>query len=131
MEVATCSSCKRLFNYIGGQRLCPACRDNLEKKFQEVKQYVRDNPNSSISDVSTEMDVPVSQIKLWIRQERLAFTEDSKVMIECERCGMSIRTGRFCEKCKKNMTDTLGSLYHHETEETRRRRESDKMRHLK
>lgn len=131
MEVTTCNSCHRLFNYIGGQRLCPNCRDNLEKKFQEVKQYVRDNPSNSISDVSTEMDVPVSQIKLWIRQERLAFTEDSKVMIECERCGASIRTGRFCEKCKKNLTDTLGNLYHYETEETRRRHESDKMRHLK
>ena len=33
MEVMNCRNCKRLFNYITGPMICPACKDKLEKKF--------------------------------------------------------------------------------------------------
>ena len=36
MDVRNCKECGRLFNYIGGQRLCPACKDKLEEKFAQV-----------------------------------------------------------------------------------------------
>ena len=36
----------------------------------------------------------------WIREERLAFSDDAQVGLECEGCGKMIRTGRFCETCK-------------------------------
>ena len=130
MEVTNCRSCKKLFNYISGQRLCPACKEKLEKKFLEVKQYIRDNPEKNISEVSTEMDVTIQQLKLWVRQERLSFTEDSNVTIECEKCGAPIRTGRFCEQCKKGLVDTLEGLYRGEEVSRGRTREIDKMRHL-
>lgn len=45
MEVMNCRNCKRLFNYITGPMICPACKDKLEKKFGEVKQFIRENPN--------------------------------------------------------------------------------------
>ena len=31
MEVMNCRNCKRLFNYITGPMICPACKDKLEK----------------------------------------------------------------------------------------------------
>ena len=36
MEVKNCKKCRRLFNYISGPSICPQCREELEKKFQEV-----------------------------------------------------------------------------------------------
>ena len=46
MEVKNCKNCGRLYNYIGGvYRLCPECMRKLEEKFQEVKDYIEDNPN--------------------------------------------------------------------------------------
>lgn len=111
MEVKNCKECGRLFNYIAGQRLCPECRGKLEDKFSEVKRYIEDNKTASISDVSTKMDVSIQQIHQWIREERLNFTEDSAVTIDCEMCGAPIRTGRYCEQCKSDMAKNLGGMY--------------------
>lgn len=107
MDVRNCRQCGRLFNYIGGPQVCPACKDKLEDKFQEVKEFIRDNPRASIQEVSEENDVSVQQIRQWVREERLEFSADSPVGIECEKCGASIRTGRFCEACKNNVADAF------------------------
>ena len=51
------------------------------------------------------MEIP--QIKRWIREERLTFSENSVVGIECEVCGALIKTGRFCERCKADIAKGL------------------------
>ena len=74
MEVRNCRSCGRLFNYMGGAPLCPACQKKLEEKFQEVKAFLEENPNSSVETVAEELDVSVKQIRQWIREERLSLS---------------------------------------------------------
>lgn len=111
MEVYNCKDCGRLFNYIGGPRLCPDCIKKLDEKFNEVKEYIRENPAASLYQVSEEMDVSVKQIKIWIREERLAFTEDSNVTIPCDSCGKLIKTGRFCKECKLQLINNLHGTY--------------------
>lgn len=110
MEVYNCRICGRLFNYISGAKLCPQCREQLEIKFHEVKQYIYENKNASITEVSEAMEVPVSQIKKWVREERLALTE-AMGEIECENCGKAIKTGKYCDECKKKITGMLESTY--------------------
>lgn len=107
MEVITCKSCGKLFNYIHGDRICPACVKKLDEKFKEVKKYVYDHPKVEINELSTEMDVSIRQIKRWIREERLCFSEDSPIGIECEGCGTTIKTGRFCKQCKDKLANGL------------------------
>src|SRR5574344_1039234 len=109
MEVKNCKECGRLFNYIGGQRLCPACKSKLEDKFVEVKKYIDENKSAQIQDIAENNDVTVQQIKQWIREERLVFTDESVVGIECENCGATIKTGRYCEKCNKDLANNLGN----------------------
>lgn len=107
MNVRNCRKCKRLFNYVTGQVLCNACREEMEVKFQEVKMYIKDNPHSDIRQVAEDCDIDPMQIRQWIREERLCFSDDSPIGIACERCGKTIRTGRFCEQCKAEMTNGL------------------------
>lgn len=131
MEVKNCKDCKRLFNYIGGPRLCPDCRAKLEEKFAEVKKFVEENKNASISVVSEEMDVSVQQLNQWVREERLIFAEGSAVMIDCESCGAPIRTGRYCENCKSQMVNKFGGMYKkEEVQQKRDPRERARMRFL-
>ena len=110
MNVRNCRKCGRVFNYIIGQTLCLACRDELESKFKEVKEYVQKNRGCTINDVSEVCEVETSQIKQWIREERLEFTEDSMIGLACEICGASIRTGRYCEKCKAQTLNGLNNV---------------------
>ena len=110
MNVRNCRKCGRVFNYIIGQTLCLACRDELESKFKEVKEYVQKNRGCTINDVAEICEVESSQIKQWIREERLEFTEDSMIGLACEMCGASIRTGRYCEKCKAQTLNGLNNV---------------------
>ena len=109
MEIATCRNCGKIFNHIRGQMLCPTCMKAMDEKFKEVKNYVYDHPSVGIHQLSKEMDVPTSQINRWIREERLTFTEDSAIVITCEKCGANILTGRLCEKCKKELVGGLSN----------------------
>ncbi len=110
MDVRNCKKCGNLFDYTGNP-VCPACEKQMEEKFLEVRQYIYDHPGASMPTVAEDMDIPIQQIKKWIRQERLCFTKDSGVSIDCEKCGRPILTGRFCPECKKSMANTLNNLY--------------------
>ncbi|MBR4084690.1 MAG: flagellar protein [Lachnospiraceae bacterium] len=110
MNVRTCRKCGRLFNYIAGYQICPACKEALEEKFQEVKEYVRDHKGVGINEVAEVCDVDPNMIRQWLREERLELAEDSGIMLACESCGGLIRSGRYCDKCKNNLVNGFNSV---------------------
>jgi methionyl-tRNA synthetase len=133
MEVRTCRSCGRLFNYITGPSRCPACSDALEKKFQEVKSYIWEHKTATLQEISEENDVSPNQLRQWVREERLTFSDDSPVGLECENCGATIKTGRFCQECKNKLGNSLNSVIPKHQEEAPKKVEGDhknKMRYL-
>lgn len=107
MNVRNCRTCGRIFNYVTGSAMCPSCREKLEEKFQQVKEYIRENKGVGIPEVAEACDVDAGQIRQWLREERLELSQDSPIYLTCESCGGPIRTGRFCEKCTGNMTRSL------------------------
>lgn len=133
MEVRNCKGCGKLFNYLSGPPLCPNCVRALDSKFEEVKEYVYDHPGAGMQEVSEEMNVPLAQIKQWIREERLSFSEDSMIGLECESCGTMIRTGRFCKECKDKLAKGFTNLYPTEIPQVQKQkdpRENPRMRFL-
>ncbi len=110
MNVRNCRRCRKIFNYAMGPIYCNQCKKELEEEFQVVKKFVQDNPGCDIRMVSEECNVDPSQIRQWVREERLCFAEGSATGINCERCGVMIRSGRFCDKCKADMTNSFRSV---------------------
>lgn len=104
MNVRNCKVCGRIFNYVAGPVTCPSCREKMEAKFQEVKEYIRAHRGAGIQEVSEACDVDGAQIRQWLREDRLEITEDSPIFLSCEACGAPIRSGRFCDKCTLTMT---------------------------
>lgn len=109
MNVTNCKGCGRLFNVLSSERICPECRRRLDEKFQAVKEFLDLNPNSNMNDISEACNVSVKQLRQWVREERLTFSENSLEGIECEQCGKMIRTGRFCDSCKSKISNNLMS----------------------
>lgn len=131
MEVKSCKQCKRLFNYLTGPVICSACKDVLEKKFAEVKAYIQDNPGAGINEVAENMEVSTNQIHRWIREERLSFSEESGVGLDCESCGKLIRSGRLCSECKERLIGSMNNLYPSEDSYVaKRQREAARMRFI-
>jgi methionyl-tRNA synthetase len=87
-----------------------ACREELEAKFQEVKAYIREHKGVGINEVAEACDVDPQQITQWLREDRLEVTEDSAVTLQCESCGATIRSGRYCENCKNSLTKGLNAI---------------------
>ena len=133
MDVRNCRGCGRLYNHMRGPQLCPACLEELEQKFQNLKEYLRLNPGAPMNELAEVNEVSVKQIRQWVREERLSFTEDSQIAIECELCGAKIYTGRFCAKCKNNLQNGLDNAIRKPTAtlvEPKKNRDKDKMRFL-
>lgn len=111
MDVRNCKKCGKLFNYLHGNPICPSCAKALDDKFDEVKEYVYDHPRVDMQEVSEVFDVSIAQIKQWIREERLSFADDSMIGIDCEGCGVTIKTGRYCKSCKDKLARGFNDLY--------------------
>lgn len=130
MDPKTCKMCGRLFHYIRSP-FCPDCAKELEEKFKQVKEYLYEHPGAGMEDVSEDNDVSMQVIEYWVREERLDFSKDSPVSFVCEKCGMPIRTGRFCKKCKNEMQREFQKMYAVEPmEKNVRKNSSAKMRFL-
>lgn len=135
MDVRTCRTCKRIFNYLSGPLLCPSCREALENKFQEVKKYIIEHPGIHMQEVADACEVDIQQIRQWLREERLELTEESSMLLACESCGAPIRSGKFCDKCRNSMANNFQSLLKNNkpTESTlykKKDKENPKMRFL-
>lgn len=112
MNVKNCRKCGRIFNYALGPCICPDCKNTLEAKFQEVKEFIRDNGTATMQEVCESCKVDSGQIRQWIREERLQFSDDSPIKVTCENCGAMIGSGRFCEKCKAQLANGLSASIH-------------------
>lgn len=104
MNVHNCRKCGRIFNYVVGPYICMSCREEMDKKFTEVKEYIREHRGVGIQEVSEACEVEIGQIHQWLREERLELLEGSGIVLQCENCPTIITSGRFCAKCKKEMT---------------------------
>jgi methionyl-tRNA synthetase len=77
----------------------------------EVKQFIEDNKQAQMNDISEACGVSVRQLEQWVREERLRFSEDSPIGIACEMCGATIKSGRFCESCKSSLANQFDNAY--------------------
>lgn len=133
MEVRNCKSCGHLFNYMGGYPLCERCKKALEEKFQEVKKYLDMHPNSTVTQVSEALDISGKQIRQWIREERLTLSTAGADGIMCEKCGVPICTGKYCDKCRTAIANKFAGMIakpKHTEEKKLERDGSNRMRFL-
>lgn len=131
MDVRNCKGCGKLFNYIGGTPLCPNCIKALDEKFVQVKQYIYDNKGANIQQVADDNEVSIQQLRQWVREEKLEFSDASLVGLACDNCGAMIRSGRFCKNCKDKLANKLGNAFQKAPEpEVKKTNSSARMRFL-
>jgi flagellar operon protein (TIGR03826 family) len=110
-DVRNCKRCNKIFKYLSGPPICLDCKQQDEDKFKIVKEYLYENPKASVYEVSKELEISVQLIKSFLKEGRLEIIgEDGNMFLECERCGKSISTGRYCESCAREITDDIRSV---------------------
>lgn len=98
MELRNCSKCGRVFAYKGVD-VCIRCLDGEEDQFKLVKEYLYDHPGATVNELSEATGVSERQILRYLRENRIEIREENNTLLDCQRCGKSIRSGRFCDSC--------------------------------
>ena len=77
-------------------------------------------------------DALSAMLAAWVREDRLAFSDDSPIGIDCEACGCMIKSGRFCNMCKDVMTKNFSNMYKQPEKKTQKvdPRDRARMRYL-
>jgi len=105
MDMMRCRWCgKRFQSY--GTMVCPTCLQELDEKYNPVRDYLYDNPNASIEEVVEETGVSERIILYYLKEGRLTMANASGVL-RCEQCGAAISTGRMCERCQNKLNDRI------------------------
>ncbi len=103
-----CSRCGKLFTYAYGTVLCDSCKKSDEDDFRKVKDYLYNHPGANLSKIAIDLDISVKRIKNFLREGRLEISGDgANLFLDCEKCGMSIKTGLYCEECEKALKNDL------------------------
>ncbi|MCH4889303.1 hypothetical protein EZV73_17025 [Acidaminobacter sp. JC074] len=108
MEVINCKSCGKMFHSVMGIKRCPACRQADDAKFKMIKEYLYDCPGATIEEVVENLGVERRLVLDFLREGRLE-TIGPNMVIQCENCGEPIHSGKYCDKCHREITLNLRS----------------------
>lgn len=107
MDIRNCRRCKKIYKY-DGFKLCHSCRQEDEADFQTVKDFLNENPGANISAVVKGTDVETEKVIEFLREGRLEIRGGGDITLDCENCGVPINTGKYCNKCAKELHDQIG-----------------------
>ncbi|MCL2753031.1 MAG: MerR family transcriptional regulator [Defluviitaleaceae bacterium] len=106
MEMYNCRRCKKLFPRLR-EPICSDCIQQDEDLFNDVKNFLRDNPKTLIADVAAETGASAKKILGWLREGRLEIVGGD---LTCKACGEGISTGIFCEPCQSKVNQDLDAM---------------------
>ena len=102
-DLRNCRRCGKLFVYTGIP-LCMQCVEQDEELFERVKEYIESHPRCTTIEVAEALDIPVEKILQFLREGKLELSrENTNMLLDCERCGRPIYTGRYCSECAASM----------------------------
>jgi flagellar operon protein (TIGR03826 family) len=125
MDIKNCKRCGKMFSYLSGVPICNECKKIDEEDFAKVKNYLYDNPGSSMQQIAEACEVSVEKITRFLKEGRLEIREGSNVILECEICGKSIKSGRRCSSCTKQLERELSEAGSLSEQETKKEKDED------
>lgn len=103
MKLSNCTRCGKLYVKDSIRDICMDCLWEEEEAFEKVREFLkkRENRTASMSQVVEKTGVEEKQILKWIRSGRLRVINFPNLQYPCENCGRPIKSGRFCDRCRK------------------------------
>jgi hypothetical protein len=101
-QPVVCKYCNgKLKMIVNGIYKCINCGKENYDYFNTVKNYLeKAGPRSRIA-IEKATGIPRKSIDYFFSQEKLEIPEGSNIRRICQKCGDPIRTGLYCDRCKK------------------------------
>ena len=107
-----CNICKKKVQFIGGGKYkCNSCGNIVLDDFGKVKEFLEENGPSPSIIISTATGVSTQVIEQFLKEGRIEIPKGSSYFIKCEKCGASIRYGRYCNVCIKQLAGAIKGVF--------------------
>ena len=113
----TCQCGRKLFYVGSGKYKCEKCDEIVLDDFGKVKQCLEENGVMPVAAISQYTGVSMEVIEFLLKDGRVEIAESSKYFLSCQKCGCSIRSGRFCIDCAKELAHGIENICYNEVGE--------------
>lgn len=114
-----CSVCNSPLFYIGaGKYECRKCNDVFLDDYGRVREFIEANGPTPAVIISKVTGVKVDIINGMLKEGKLEIPEGSNYYLKCEKCGSSLKYGRICPSCARDMTKDMQTIHHKYVGET-------------
>lgn len=112
LVIANCKRCESLFNKVLHD-ICPNCLQEDQERFEQVRDYLKDNRYAKLVDIVRDTHVLIEEITDMIEQGKLVLVDFPNLTIECQGCGLPTQDGAYCSTCKSEMIMALADATEH------------------
>lgn len=115
-----CKACGGILVYKGiGEYLCEDCGEQELDDYGKVRNYLEQHRGANAAEISEMTGVSHKAIREMIKDNRFEVIDTRGGYIQCEICGVSIKSGRLCPKCE--------TAYNRRVEEEARMRRNENL----
>ena len=126
MNLKNCPACGKMYvqNSFG---ICESCKAKEEDGFNAIRDYIENNSNCTLGELSMATGVSIRKIMGYIREGRLLASDGMAGEITCKACGVPVIKGNFCDDCAVKLNKGIKGLYEDREEKTDTKRTGIKM----
>ncbi len=110
MNIRNCPKCKKAFAFVSSP-ICPTCEKEENESFERLVEYLKENEGKTIEEVSEATGVSTKKIFKYLKEGRIEATGNFKGSLKCEKCGVDINVGKYCESCALAVEDTINGMF--------------------
>ena len=107
-RLVTCRDCGAVMVQLT-RDICAKCIQKEEEFFNEIREYLRDNPGATVYQVAEALKQDLSKVEEIASSGRLERCGVS-LLHECQTCGKVIESGIICKDCKQDIKHQVGDL---------------------
>lgn len=126
-----CDVCGSKVYHIGrGEYKCSDCENVMLDDFGKIKALLEEQGPTAILTISEITGVSMQTIEMLLKDGQVELTEDSKYFLECAKCGCSIKSGRFCGDCARELASGVQQIFYNEVGDKPKKEVKAKMHFL-
>ena len=108
--MVNCPRCGKLFSRVKSP-ICPSCEKEEEQTFQQIRQFIDDNENCTLSELSKGTGVSQKKILRYIHEGRLEISKGMRGDVRCKICSRPITKGQYCDACLIKINQNIYDVF--------------------
>lgn len=111
-----CEKCDGKMIYQGnGIYNCAECGEEALDDYGKIRKFLEEYGSDSAVAISRATGVDLGIVSMFLKDGRIQIPEGSRLFIKCERCGCSLRYGRYCRECTMELAGDIRNAFKEQT----------------